>query len=124
MPKEKATNIQECKQYLQQNPITVHYERITPTVKTVDLTTIDQDGQSTKLKTFNDITHVEINSDNIIPSVEVEVATKINEMLSTMGLEHHDISETQNKLSQTIDEQTENTDAAMIATTEIYEQTL
>ena len=41
-----------------------------------------------------------------------------------MGLQHHDISETQNKLGQTIDEQTENTDATMMATTEIYEQTL
>lgn len=38
-----------------------------------------------------------------------------------MGPQQLDISETQNKLGQTIDEQTENTDAAMIATTEIYE---
>ena len=53
-----------------------------------------------------------------------EVMTKINETLSTMGPQQLDISETQNKLGQTIDEQTENTDAAMIATTEIYEQTL
>ena len=77
-----------------------------------------------KLKTFNDITYVEIKADNLIPSVDLEVATKISETLSTMGLQHHDISETQNKLGQTIDEQTENTDATMMATTEIYEQTL
>lgn len=112
------------RQRLSQNPITIQYELATESIKTVDLTTVDQDGQPTKLKTFNDITHVEINADNIIPSVDVEVATKISETLSTLGLDHHDISNTQNQLDQTIDEQTENTDATMMATTEIYEQTL
>ena len=110
--------------YLKQNPITVHYRLITESIKTVDLTTVDQDGQPTKLKTFNDITYVEIKADNLIPSVDLEVATKINEALSTMGPQQLDISNTQNKLGQTIDEQTENTDATMMATTEIYEQTL
>ena len=113
-----------CKQWLAKNPIAIQYQLATESIKTVDLTTVDQDGQPTKLKTFNDITYVEIKADNLIPSVDLEVATKINEALSTMGLEHHDISETQNKLSQTVDEQTENTDATMMATTEIYEQTL
>ena len=113
-----------CKQWLAKNPITIQYQLATESIKTVDLTTVDQDGQPTKLKTFNDITHVEIKADNLIPSVDLEVATKISETLSTMGLEHHDISETQNKLGQTIDEQAENTDATMMATTEIYEQTL
>ena len=112
------------KQWLSKNPLTVQFLLGQEVVKTVDLTTVDQDGQPTKLKTFNDISHVEINADNLIPSVDVEVATKISETLSTMGLQHHDISETQNKLSQTVDEQTENTDATMMATTEIYEQTL
>ena len=115
---------QEALDWLKNNLITFIYELETPIIKTVDLTTVDQDGQPTKLKTFNDITHVEIKADNIIPSVDVEVATKISETLSTLGLDHHDISETQNKLGRTIDEQTENTDATMMATTEIYEQTL
>ena len=115
------TDLTTFKQYLSQNPITIQYEMIAESIKTVDLTTVDQDGQSTKLKTFNDITYVEIKADNLIPSVDLEVATKINEALSTMGLQHHDISETQDQLSQTIDEQTENTDATMMATTEIYE---
>ena len=109
---------------LKENPIPFMYCSNDVVIKTVDLTTVDQDGQPTKLKTFNDITYVEINADSIIPLVNVEVATKISETLSTMGLEHHDISETQNKLGQTIDEQAENTDATMMATTEIYEQTL
>ena len=110
--------------YLKQNPITVHYRLITESIKTVDLTTVDQDGQPTKLKTFNDITHVEIKADNVIPSVDVEVATKISETLAALDQQQLDISNTQNKLGQTIDEQTENTDATMMATTEIYEQTL
>lgn len=110
--------------YLKQNPITVHYRLITESIKTVDLTTVDQDGQPTKLKTFNDITHVEIKADNVIPSVDVEVATKISETLAALDQQQLDISNTQNKLGQTIDEQTENTDATMMAITEIYEQTL
>ena len=102
----------------------VQYQLAEKVVKTVDLTTIDQDGQPTKLKTFNDITHVEIKADNLIPSVDIEVATKISETLSMMGPQQLDISNTQNKLGQTVDEQTENTDATMMATTEIYEQIL
>ena len=108
-------------QWLEENMPPILCQLKESVVKTVDLTTVDQDGQPTKLKTFNDITYVEINADSIIPLVNVEVATKISETLSTMGLQHHDISETQNKLSQTVDEQTENTDATMMATTEIYE---
>ena len=119
-----SNDVNGFKEYLQQNPITIQYELVTPTVKTVDLTTVDQDGQPTKLKTFNDITHVEINADNLIPSVDVEVATKISETLSTMGPKQLDISNTQNELGQTIEEQSENTDATMMATTEIYEQIL
>ena len=109
------------KKFLKENPQSYLVTNKGSSVKTVDLTTVDQDGQPTKLKTFNDITYVEINADPIIPSVNVEVATKIRETLSTLGLDHHDISNTQNKLGQTIDEQTENTDATMMATTEIYE---
>ena len=121
-PKADVATISDFKQWLLDNEVL--YTLRVPVIKTVDLTTVDQDGQPTKLKTFNDITHVEIKADNLIPSVDVEVATKINETLSTLGLDHHDISETQNKLGQTVDEQTENTDATMMATTEIYEQTL
>ena len=124
LSKTKASKLSNFKSYLSKNPLVVQYQLATESIKTVDLTTVDQDGQPTKLKTFNDITYVEINADSIIPSVDLEVATKISETLSTMGPQQLDISNTQNKLSQTIDEQTENTDATMMATTEIYEQTL
>lgn len=73
----------EVKRFLASNPIRFEYQLATESVKTVDLTTVDQDGQPTKLKSFNDVTYVEINSANIIPSVDVEVATKIEETLST-----------------------------------------
>lgn len=113
-----------CKQWLSQNPITIQYALETESVKTVDLTTVDQDNQPTQLGTFENVTHVLLESAGLIPTVEMEVATRINKTLSTMGLQHHELSETQNKLGQTIDEQAENTDATMMATTEIYEQTL
>lgn len=117
-------DVNGLKAYLRSNPITIQYKLASESVKTVDLTTIDQDGQPTRLKTFNGITYVKLSSEGLIPEVELEVATKISETLSTLGLEHHDISETQNQLGQTIEEQSENTDATMMATTEIYEQTL
>lgn len=122
--KLNSLDVKGLKEYLKQNNISLQYQLATESIKTVDLTTVDQDGQSTKLKTFNDISYVEINADNLIPSVDVEVATKISETLATLDPQQLDISDTQNKLSQTIDEQTENTDATMMATTEIYEQTL
>lgn len=120
--KTKVSNVDSLKTYLAENNITFHHQLAESVIKTVDLTTIDQDGQPTKLKTFNDVTHVEINSVGIIPTVELHAATKIEETISTMGLQHNDISETQNELSQNIDEQVEDTDAAMLATTEIYEK--
>lgn len=90
-------------------------------VKTVDLSVVDQDGNNTKLKTFNDITHVTLSSEALIPEAELEVATKNEEVLNTMSLEMDDISTTQNALQETSDIQSENVDATMIATTEIYE---
>ena len=93
-------------------------------VKTVDLSVVNQDGNNTKLSTFNDLTHVTLSSEALIPEAELEVATKNEEVLSTLSLEMDDISTTQNDLQETSDAQSENVDATMIATTEIYEQLL
>ena len=90
-------------------------------VKTVDLSVVDQDVNDTKLSTFNDITHVTLSSEGLIPEAELEVATKNEEVLNTMSLEMDDISTTQNALQETSDNQSENVDSTMIATTEIYE---
>ena len=122
--KSKASTIEELTVYLSQNPITVQYQLKTESVKTVDLSVVNQDGNNTKLSTFNDITHVILSSEGLIPEAELEVATKNEEVLNTMSLEMDDISTTQNTLEETSNTQSENVDATMIATTEIYEQLL
>ena len=120
-------SVEKLKQWLSQNPITVQYELATESVKTVDLSTLDQDGNETKLKTFNDITHVSLSSEGLIPEAEMTVATKNLDDISqasTMSLRMNDISEKQSELQNEVDTQSENIDSTMMATTEIYEQTL
>ena len=112
------------KQYLSQNPITVQYELATESIKTVDLTTVDQDNQPTQLGTFENITHVSLESAGLIPEVEMEVATRISKELASASPLMDDISMKQEQLEATVNEQTNNVDATMIATTEIYEETL
>ena len=112
---------QKFKAYLQQNPITVQYNIATESIKTVDLSVVDQDGNDTELSTFDDLTHVTLSSEGLIPEAELEVATKNEEVLSTLSLEMDDISTSQNILEETANTQSENVDATMIATTEIYE---
>ena len=115
------------KKWLSDNPLTIQYELATESVKTVDLTTLDQDGNKTKLKTFNDITHVSLSSEGLIPEAEMTVVTKNLDDISqasTMSLRMNDISEKQNELQSEVDTQSESIDSTMIATTEIYEQTL
>ena len=97
------------------------YLKSSESIKTVDLTVVDQDGNDTKLSTFNDITHVTLSSEGLIPEAELEVATKNEEVLNTMSLEMDDISTAQTTLEETSNTQSENIDATMIATTEIYE---
>ena len=110
--------------YLANNPIKIIACLSNESVKTVDLSVVDQDGNDTKLKTFNDLTHVTLSSEGLIPEAELEVATKNEEVLNTMSLEMDDISTTQTTLEETSNTQSENVDATMMATTEIYEQLL
>ena len=109
------------KEWLNNNNTIIQYKYSTESIKTVDLSTVNQDGNNTKLSTFNDITHVTLSSEGLIPEAELEVATKNKEVLSTMSLEMDDISTTQTTLGETVNTQSENVDATMIATTEIYE---
>ena len=110
--------------YLANNPIKIITCLSNESVKTVDLSTVNQDGNNTKLSTFNDITYVTLSSEGLIPEAELEVATKNEEVLNTMSLEMDDISTSQNTLEETANTQSENVDTTMIATTEIYEQLL
>ena len=98
-------------------------KRTTPTTKTVPLTVINQDSNETKLKTFDDTTHVLLESEGLIPTASLTVRTKIPSASST-SLLMDDISTKQEQLNTTVDEQSNNVDATMIATTEIYEETL
>ena len=93
-------------------------------VKTVDLTVVDQDNQPTELGTFENVTHVSLEAENLIPEVELEVATRISEELASASSLMEDISTKQEKLNTMVDEQSENVDATMIATTEIFEEIL
>ena len=112
------------KVYLQSNPITMQYQLATESTKTIDISTVDQDNQPTKLGTFENLTHVSLKSTGLIPEVEMEVATRISKELASASPLMDDISMKQEQLNTTIDEQSENVDATMIATTEIYEETL
>ena len=114
----------KIKQWLSQNPITVQYELTTPIVKTVDLSILDQDGQPTKLSTFNDITHVSIEAEDLLPTVDLEVPTKIEETLSTLPTLMSDISETQQLLNESIDDQAENINEVSTAMAEIHNDIL
>ena len=99
------------------------YRLLEESVKTVDLTVVDQDGNVTTLKTFDDTTHVLLNSEGLIPTAALTVRTTIPSASST-SLLMDDISTNQQQLNTTVDKQSENVDATMIATTEIFEETL
>ncbi len=118
------TNENDLKSWLQQNRLTIQYELATESVKTVDLTVVNQDNQPTQLGTFENVTHVSLESAGLIPTLEMEVATHISKELASASPLMDDISTNQQQLGKTVDEQSNNVDATMIATTEIYEETL
>ena len=113
--------LEELIEYLKLNKPRIFYVDEEKSVKTVDLSVVDQDENDTKLSTFDDTTHVILSSEGLIPEAELEVATKNEEVLNTMSFEMDDISTTQNALQETSNTQSENVDATMLATTEIYE---
>ena len=114
--KTKASTVEDFKNWLSNNNVTVQYQSI-ESVKTVDLSVVDQDGNNTELKTFNDITHVTLSSEGLIPEAELEVAEKVTEVAASML----SISREQEIINTATNEQSENVDSTMIATTEIYE---
>ena len=123
----KSIDVDGLREYLANEQITVQYYLATEVVKTVDLSTLDQDGNKTKLKTFDDITYVSLSSEGLIPEAEMTVATKNLDdisQVSTMSLRMNDISNRQIELQNEVDTQSESIDSTMMATTEIYEQTL
>ena len=122
--KLSTEDVEGFKKWLSQNNVKILYELSDKPIKTVDLTVVDQDNQPTQLGTFENVTHVSLEAENLIPEVELEVVTRISEELASASPLMDDISTNQKQLEVTIDEQSENVDATMIATTEIYEETL
>ena len=118
---KKGATLEEIKNLV--SNLIIQYQLAEKSVKTVDLTVQDQNGNETKLGTFDDTTHVLLNSEGLVPEATLTVRTKIPSASST-SLLMDDISTKQERLNTTIDEQSNNVDATMIATTEIFEETL
>ena len=88
--KFEELNVASVKKYLLQNPITVQYPLVTESVKTVDLTILDQNGQNIKqLMSFNGGTHFNTGSleGSLLPSVSVSVETDLEETLKVCSIE-------------------------------------
>ena len=63
---------EELQQWLSENPITVQYELEESTVKTVDLTVLDQDNNPTTFHSYNETTHINTSSDGLVPFIEID----------------------------------------------------
>ena len=122
--KTKASTIADFKTYLSSNPLTIQYQLATESVKTVDLSILNQDGEPTELKTFDDITHVGISSNGLLPELETTVLTKNIEQLTTMGLRMNDILDDQERINDDNNALNNDLESTMLATTEIYEDIL
>ena len=77
--KNGATNLTDFKAILQTNPVTVQIVLATPTVKTVDLSILDQNGDTQEnLHSFAN-GHLQVSSEaenSLLPSVQYEIPTK------------------------------------------------
>ncbi len=63
---------QGFKDYLQSNPIILHYQLATESIKTVDLNVVDQNNTKIdKIHVFNETTHVNASSDELTPTVNI-----------------------------------------------------
>ena len=121
-----GATLEDLKAYLKANPTTVQYP-ISKSVKTVDLSTLDQDGKETELSTFDDITHVTVHSEGLIPTGDITVATKdATDVIdaSVMSLRMDDILNSQRTLEGSANAQSDDINVTMLGTTDIYEQLL
>lgn len=88
--KSDSTNVNTLKEILAKNPITIQYELATESVKTVDLTILDQNGQNVKqLMSFNGGTHFNTRSSegSPLPTVSISVETDLEETLKMCSLD-------------------------------------
>ena len=127
--KEKlsSNNVEGFKQWLSQNPTTVQYRLATESIKTVDLSVVDQDeNMIPKIKSYKDVTHLEVTvpKQSLLPNVSAEVATDNSKDISSLTTKHQEISETQSTIQDNIQTQSDEIDTALMATTEIFESIL
>jgi hypothetical protein len=123
----KASTVSELRTYLSSNVITLQYPISNESIKTVDLSTLNQNSKETELSTFDDITHVIVSSEELVPTGEITVATKdATDMIeaSVMSLRMDDILNSQGTLEGSANAQSDDIDVAMLGTTDIYEQLL
>ena len=67
-----VASVEDLKAFLIQNPITVQYSLTTPIITQVDLTIKDQDDKIIQsLHTHPSTTHINLSSDGLIPSAEI-----------------------------------------------------
>lgn len=126
-----STNSKTLKQFKQElslNPITVQYKLESPIVKTVDLKVVNQDGNQVKeLSAFDGTTYIVSGSasdNSLIAITEVEVPTKLIEVLDGVKSLSSDVEILINEVDNTQKLQDENSTMAMSAMTELYEMIL
>ena len=75
-----SSTVEGFKEYIKQNPITVLYELATESIKTVDLSCINEQGESASFKPIEGTMHVNTSSQTLPPlldmSVPVEATTQ------------------------------------------------
>ena len=74
-----SNSVGAIRTYFKTNPLIIQYRLATESIKTVDLTMVDQDEQTiSKLNSFNGTTHVstEVAENSVYPTIAIEVATE------------------------------------------------
>lgn len=129
LQKEKLsdTTLDGIKQYLSENPLYFVVPLLDKSIKTVDLTIVDQDGKTiNKLNSFNGTTHVstEVAENSAYPMVSLEVASELQATMSKVTEDIELIKPVQNDIETTIDTQSNDIDSLLLATTELFEMIL
>ena len=122
-----SSNVDGLKRYLSINPLIAQYQLAEKTIKTVDLTIVDQDGKTiNKLNSFNGTTHVstEVAENSAYPMVSLEVASELQAAMSKVAEDIELIKPVQNDIETTIDTQSNDIDSLLLATTELFEMFL
>ena len=120
-------SVQGFKEWLDNNETNIVYKLPQQSVKTVDLTIVDQDGKTiNKLNSFNGTTYVstEVAENSAYPMVSLEVASELQAAMSKVAEDIELIKPVQNDIETTLDTQSNDIDSLLLATTELFEMFL